>query len=153
MTDLPKPRLRPGLVVQDARRAIDFYQRAFGARQVSCFVDQKLAPGGHVVYAELTFGSVTFSLCDEARDWHNHAPPSLGGTPVIFTIEVDDADAAGARLAEAGAEVVFPVADQFYGERQGRFRDPFGHYWLITQRIKDMSDDDIQRGVDAYPHG
>lgn len=145
----PRPlKLIPSLVVSGAARAIDFYQQALDARVVSCFADGKR--GGHVVHAELAIGGSSFYLSDEARDWHNHAPTSLGGSPVILHLEVADADAAAARMLAAGATVIFPVTDHFYGERAGRLRDPFGHQWLLSQRLREVTDAEIQAGIDAY---
>lgn len=141
-------RLIPSLVVAGATRAIEFYQQALDARVLSCFADSKR--GGHVVHAELAIGEALFYLSDEARDWHNHAPSSLGGSPVILRLEVADVDAVAARMQAAGATVIFPVADQFYGERAGRLRDPFGHIWLLSQRLREMTDAEIQAGIDAY---
>ncbi len=141
-------KLIPSLVIAGAARAIEFYKQVFDARVVACFADPKL--GGHIVHAELAIGESGFYLSDEARDWHNHAPPSLGGSPVILHLEVADVDAVAARMEAAGATVVYPVQDQFYGERSGRLRDPFGHLWLLSQRTREMTAAEIQAGVDAY---
>jgi PhnB protein len=151
MSTRTPPLLKPHLVCRDAARAIDFYQQVFDAREIHRFVDTKLGgPAGHIVHAELAIGGSHVTLADEARDWGNHAPPSLGGTPVILSLEVEDARAVAARMEAAGATVVFPVEDQFYGDRQGRLADPFGHLWIITQRVKEMTDAEIQAGVDRY---
>jgi PhnB protein len=148
-TGTPRPlELIPSLVILGAARAIEFYARALDAKVINCFADPKL--GGHIVHAELAIGEARFYLSEEARDWHNHAPPSLGGSPVILHLEVLDADAVAARMEAAGATVVYPVRDQFYGERSGRLRDPFGHVWLLSQRLKEMSAAEIQAGIDAY---
>jgi PhnB protein len=140
--------LIPTLVIKGAPEAIEFYKRVFDATVVACFADKKL--GGHIVHAHLQIGGASFYLSEEARDWHNHAPGSLGGSPVVLHLKVPDVDAVAARLEAAGATVVFPVRDQFYGERSGRLRDPYGHLWLLSQRIRDMSDAEIQAGIDAY---
>ena len=140
-------KVTPQLVVQGGLRAIAWYKEVFGARELSCFVDKAQ---GTVVHADLAIGDSELSLRDENREWHNDAPPSLGGTPVMLSIRVDDAHALGARMSQAGATVVFPIEDHFYGERQGRFRDPFGHLWIVTQRLKEMSSEEIQQGVDAW---
>lgn len=138
----------PSLVIAGAARAIEFYKEALGAEVVACFADEKL--GGHIVHAHLKIGGASFFLSEEARDWHNHAPPSLGGSPVIVHVAVPDVDGLAARMQAAGATVVFPVQDQFYGERSGRLRDPFGHLWLLSQKTREMTDAEIQAGVDAY---
>lgn len=142
------PKLTPHLIIADCPRAIDFYKQVFDARELSRYVDDK--QGGHIVCAELAIGDQVFSLAEEHRAWKNDAPPSLGGSPVILNLEVDDVDATGAALERAGATVIYPISDHFYGERSGRFRDPFGHLWLVTKKIKQMSQAEIQAGVDAY---
>jgi PhnB protein len=142
-------KLIPHLIIDGAAAAIDFYKQVFDAREVVRYVDQKL--GGHIVHAELAIGESRLYLADQHRDWKNDGPRALGGTPVILTLEVDDAFAVGERMVAAGAEVVYPIADQFYGDRQGRLRDPFGHLWIITQRLREMTPEEIQRGVDAFP--
>jgi PhnB protein len=141
-------KLYPHLIVRDAPRALDYYVKALGAREVCRYVDGKR--GGHVVHAELDVGGQKLTLSSEARDWGNDAAPSLGGSPVHMLWEVDDAHAAGRRMVEAGGEVVRPIEDQFYGERQGRIRDPFGHIWVITQHLEEKSAEEIQRGIDAW---
>jgi PhnB protein len=135
------------LVIAGAARAIDWYVKVLGARELARFVDKKL---DRVVHADLEIGGLEVSIADENREWRNDAPASLGGTPVVLVLRVDDAHATGARMTEAGAKVVHPIQDHFYGERQGRVEDPFGHMWLITQRLKEMSPEEIQRGVDSY---
>lgn len=142
-------KLTPHLIVDGAARAIAWYQQVFDAREVVSYVDHKL---DRVVHAKLAIGDDEITLSDENRPWKNDGPRALGGSPVVLTLQVDDADAVGARMVAAGATVIFPIADQFYGERQGRLADPFGHLWLITQRIREMSPEEIQRGVDSFPH-
>jgi PhnB protein len=135
--------LTPRLVVRGADRALDFYQRAFGARIEERYADDS----GHVVHAAFSIEDVIVALTEEQRDWNNSSPDSLGGSPVILNLVVDDVDALGDRLLAAGAEVVFPIADQFYGHREGRFRDPFGHLWIVTKIVERLTADEIQRGL------
>lgn len=141
-------KLIPSLVIHGAAQAIEFYEQALGARVIACFADSKR--GGHIVHAELMIGENLLYLSEESRDWHNHAPPSLGGSPVLLHLQVADVDAVAARMQAAGATVVYPVADQFYGERSGRLCDPYGHLWLLSQRIQEMTAAQIQAGIDAY---
>jgi PhnB protein len=141
--------LHPRLIVKDCPRAIAFYIQALNAREVACYADKRR--GGHIVYAELDVDGHKLSLTEEQRDWQNLAPGSLGGSAVIITLEVADAYATGAQMQAAGAEVVFPIADQFYGERQGRLRDPFGHLWIISQATEKLSHADVQRRIDEQP--
>lgn len=128
MTD-NSARLMPRLVVRGARQAVDFYQRALDVEVASRFD----MPDGSIAYVELAAPGIRFNLKDE--DDVDPSPQKLGGTPVLLSLDVPDADAAGAKLEAAGAEVVFAIGDSDYGRRDGRFRDPFGHQWLVSQVI------------------
>ena len=140
--------LVPLLIVRNAHDAIDFYVEALGAKVIDKFVDDKL--GGVVVHASLEVRGARFSVAEETRDHHNLAPTTIGGTAVILHLGVENADGAGARLLRHGATVVFPIADQFYGAREGRFKDPFGHFWIISQPLQNLSADEIQRKIDRF---
>lgn len=136
-------KLYPRLVVSDASAAIDFYTAAFGATEVERYT----SPDGKIVHAAVTIGDMTVALKDG-----NDSDPSataLGGTPVIMTVQVSDADQVGAAIEAAGGTVVYPITDQFYGERAGRFADPFGHLWMISQTIEDLSAAEIQQRVNV----
>jgi PhnB protein len=119
--------MTPRLVVRGADAAIAFYQRAFAAKLEERIADDT----GHVIHAALSIGPVRFALTEEAPNWQNNSPLALGGSPVLFSVLVDDVDALVKRALAAGAEVVFPLADQYYGRREGRFKDPFGHVWIL----------------------
>jgi uncharacterized glyoxalase superfamily protein PhnB len=134
------PRLTPRLVVDRPDEAIAFYQTAFGARLIERFAD----PHGAVVHAALDLGGPILALTQADPVSHNHAAPALGGSPVILTLEVDDVDAVVAAFLEAGGETVFPLDDRFYGKRDGRFRDPFGHLWMLATPIEDLSAEEIE---------
>lgn len=125
MTNSQLNRLYPRLVVADAAAAIDFYRTALGAKEVA----RHHGPDGKIVHAELSIGGVTVALKDEGGG--DVAPTTLGGTPVILALAVDDADAVGEAMTRAGATVIYPIADQPYGERGGRLADPFGHQWMV----------------------
>ena len=142
------PRFHVHLVVEHAARAIEFYEKALGAKEVVRYADPNL--GGLIVHAELALGEIHFTLAEQHPEWKNLGPNLLGGSPVVLTLEVEDADATGARMREAGAKEVFPIADQFYGKREGRFADPFGHLWVISQVLEDLSKEEIQRRVDSF---
>jgi PhnB protein len=135
------PALKPLLVVRDAARAIDFYVEALGAREVVRYLARSRSTVSH---ADLVIGEAVFSVTEEARAWNSDAPPSLGGSPVVLQVRVPDADAAFERMIAAGAGVVFPLVD-FCGERMGRLRDPFGHLWLISQPLEELSAEEVQR--------
>jgi uncharacterized glyoxalase superfamily protein PhnB len=138
--------LVPLLVVRDAVGAIDFYARALGAREVVRFLNRQ---DGNVSHADLAVGEAVFSLTEEARAWNSDAPPSLGGSPVVLQLRVADVDASLERMRAAGATVVFSVVE-FCGERMARVRDPYGHLWLITQRVEKLSPDEAQRRRDDW---
>jgi len=134
-----KVALTPRLVVRRADDALEFYRRVFDARIEERYADSD----GHVVHAAFSIGGQTIAVTEERREWNNVSPESLGGSPVILNLVVDDVDAVAKRLKDADAEVVFPVADQFYGYREGRFRDPFGHLWIVTTIVEKLTPDEI----------
>ena len=121
----------PYLVIKNAVQAIDFYKRAFGAIEMV----RLEGADGRVAHCEIKIGDASILLADEWEGVGATSPSSLGGSPVIIHLLVDDVDAIAKRAIEAGAEVIFPVADQPYGERAGRLRDPFGHMWLLATKI------------------
>ena len=123
--------LNPMLTVRDAAKAIEFYQRAFGAHEVAPPVR---SPSGQIV-AQLAIDGQHFFVVDENPAAYNVSPETLNGTSVRLNLVVDDPDAVAARAVAAGATVVFPIADQPYGMRQGRVADPFGHHWLIGRPL------------------
>jgi uncharacterized glyoxalase superfamily protein PhnB/predicted kinase len=133
--------LVPLLVVRGAARAIDFYVRALGAT-VSARYEH--GPERHVSHADLVVGDAAFAVTEEARAWNSDAPPSLGGSPVVLQLGVGDTDAVLASMRDAGATVVFP-AEELFGERMARVRDPFGHLWILRQRLVELSIDETQR--------
>ena len=122
------------LRVSNAAAAIEFYTRAFGAREVMRF-----AAGGSIPHAELLIGSTAIYVADEAPEYGYPSAERLGGSPVGMQLLVDDADAAVERAVSAGARLVAPVEDQFYGERSGRVADPFGYTWTIAARKEDLT--------------
>ena len=143
------PALVPLLVVRDAARAIEFYLEALGAREVCRYLDRSRSTVSH---ADLAIGGAVFSVTEEARAWNSDAPPSLGGSPVVLQLRVTDVDALFERMVKSGAVVVFPMVD-FCGDRMGRLRDPFGHLWLISQQLEDLSAEEIQWRRDEWRPG
>ncbi|MEV5353600.1 VOC family protein [Streptomyces sp. NPDC086081] len=136
-------RLHARLVVSGGPAAIDFYRTALGAEEI----ERCTGPEGRIVHALLRLGDTVLAVKD--ADGGDPAPPSLGGTPVIMALDVTDADAVADAMVRAGATVVHPVADQPYGQRGGRLADPFGHLWMISQTIEDLTAEEIQRRTDA----
>jgi uncharacterized glyoxalase superfamily protein PhnB len=137
------------LRVADAARAIDYYSDAFGATEKYRLVE----PGGRVGHAELCFGDTTLMLSDEFPEMGIRGPGSIGGTSVSIHLHVDDADAVLESAARAGGEIIRPAQDQFYGERSGTVRDPFGHEWNVGHSLEEMSPEEMQRRYDEVMKG
>ncbi|MGA5313443.1 VOC family protein [Streptomyces pseudogriseolus] len=140
----------PHIMVDDAAAAIDFYRRAFGARE-----DFRLeAPGGGVLHAEITVGRSTLMLGDasvkDAEDASFTAPAFLGGgTSVTLHVFVPDVDALAARAKAEGAEILQPPTDMFHGDRTVILRDPSGHLWVFLTHLEDVSEDELRRRLAA----
>lgn len=137
------------LRLRDAAAAIDFYGRAFGAREKFRLTE----PGGRIGHAELELGGTTIMLSDEYPEHGICGPASIGGTSFTIHLHVDDADALIGRAVEAGATLVRPANDQFYGERSGTVRDPFGHEWNIGHEIEKVTPQEMQRRYDEMMKG
>jgi PhnB protein len=130
----------PYLRVRDAAKAIEFYQRAFGAQELFRLTE----PGGRIGHAEIKIGTTTLMLSEEYPEMDIVGPQTLGGTTFSIHLHVDNADAWIARAVEAGGTVVRPARDAFYGERSGTVRDPFGHEWLLGHQIEEVSTKEMQ---------
>jgi PhnB protein len=133
------------LRLRDAPRAIEFYQRAFGAREKFRLVEPGTNRVGH---AELEFGNTVIMVSEEYPELNIVGPESIGGTSVSIHLHVDDADAMIKSAVDAGATLLRAPKDQFYGERSGSVRDPFGHEWLLGHSIEAMEPDEMQRRYD-----
>jgi len=136
--------LFPYLRVNDAAAAIRFYAAAFGATERFRLVE----PSGRVGHAELLFGAHTIMVSDEFPEYGIRGPASAG-VSIDLHLHVDDADAAIQRALDAGAVLVRPASDAFYGERSGRVRDPFGHEWSLGHSIEDVTPEEMQRRYTA----
>lgn len=135
----------PYLALRDAKAAIDFYTRAFGAELVL-----KLdLPGGSIAHAEVRIGDSVLMLAEENEQWGNRSPQALGGSPVSLMIYVPDVDAAFERALAAGATRLRPVEDQFYGDRSGTLADPYGYQWTLATHVEDVSTEEAQRRMNA----
>ena len=132
--------ITPQLAVNGVADAIAWYEKALGANELL----RNLAPDGvRIMHAELLLGDSRFFVVDEF-DGSMKAPSTLGGSPVTLHLYVRDVDALFDRAVGAGANVVLPVADQFWGDRYGILDDPFGHRWSIASRIEDLSPKRLQ---------
>ena len=132
--------ITPYLIVNGAAAAIEFYKRAFGATEVM----RMPAPDGRIGHAELQLGDCRVMLADEYPQMDCRGPQSVGGTPVFLHMYVDDVDAVVKQAVAAGARVVRPVQDQFYGDRMGTVTDPYGHVWHVSTHKEDLSMDELR---------
>lgn len=130
--------IQPRLIVDDADRAIGFYVEALGGIELMRFTE----PSGKVVQAEVRIGDTTIALTEHDGQT-NQSPLDLGGSPLILTIMVDDADSVGAAMIANGAQVIIPIDDRYYGRREGRMQDPSGHLWIISQHLEDLTEEEI----------
>jgi PhnB protein len=134
--------LTPHLFVDGGAAALDFYERAFGAR-----VERKLVMGDRIMFAEVRIGDSLFTLADPIPD-HGQAPDPSAVVSAWITIYTEDVDALHARAVEAGATAINEPADQFHGDRAGSVRDPYGHRWALATHTEDMSEAEMQRRME-----
>jgi PhnB protein len=137
----------PALTVKDAKGAIEFYKKAFGAVENEvCFGPD----GKQVMHAEIKIGDSTIMLNDEFPDMGCLSAKSLGGSPVTINLQVDDADMWFERAVKAGAKVTMPIADQFWGDRYGQVEDQYGMKWGISMHVKDATPEEIKEAMEAW---
>lgn len=135
----------PYLVIKNAGKAIEFYKEAFGATELT----RLATPDGNVMHAEIKIGDSPIMLCDECPDWNALSPQTIGGTAVSIVLYVEDVDAVVNRAVTAGAKLLMPVEDQFWGDRMGTVADPFGHKWSVATHIEDVSPEEISKRAKA----
>ena len=144
MSERPQiPSLTPHLICKNAAAAIDFYAEAFGATEMMRMPDKQ----GLLMHAAIAVNGATVMLMDEYLDYGARSPKALGGTPVVLHLMVPDVDAAFDTAIAAGASVVMPVADMFWGDRYGQVEDPFGHRWSIATPQKQLTPDEIMENL------
>ena len=136
--------LTPFLTVRNAVKAIEFYKQAFGAQERGVAKD----PAGKVMHAEVKIGDSIIMLSDEFPEFGSLSPESGGSPSMGLHIYIENVDQAFDRAVNAGAKVEMPVMDQFWGDRYGRLKDPFGHKWSIATHTKDMSADEMKNAMD-----
>lgn len=136
----------PYLSIKGAASAIEFYKQAFGATEVM----RINGPGGTIGHAEIAIGDSRIMLADEFPQMNFRGPKSIGGSPVHLHMWVDDVDTKFPQAIAAGAKVLRPVADQFYGDRTGSLEDPFGHVWHLATHKEDISPEEMQRRAAAH---
>ena len=138
----PAPQLRtvtPHLVCDGAAKAIEFYAKAFGAKEYM----RLPGPDGRLMHASMMLGDSMIMLVDEMKEWGSVGPKARGGSSVTIHLNVPDVDALFAQAVAAGATAKMPPADMFWGDRYGVVTDPFGHDWSIATHIRDMTHDQI----------
>jgi PhnB protein len=139
------PRVTPYLMVDGASAAIDFYTTVLGATERM----RMSAPEDKVGHAELEIGNSVIMLADESPEMDARSPRTVGGTPVSLHVYVEDADATFERALEAGAKMLQPVEDKFYGDRSGSFEDPFGHRWHMATHVEDVPPGEMEKRAAA----
>ncbi|HEY7559936.1 MAG TPA: VOC family protein [Candidatus Binatia bacterium] len=135
----------PYMSVQGAAGAIAFYKKAFGAKEVM----RMPGPAGTIGHAEIQVGDSRIMLADEFPEMNFRSPRSVGGTPVNIHLYVSDVDRVVKKAVAAGAKLLRPVADQFYGDRGGSLEDPFGHVWHVATHIKDIPMKELKKRAAA----
>jgi PhnB protein len=139
------PQVTPYLSVDGAAAAIEFYATVLGTTERM----RMLGPDGKVSHAELQLGDSLVMVADEAPAIGIRSPKTIGGTPVTLSVYVEDVDAVIDRAAQAGATVLRPAEDQFYGDRAGQFEDPFGHRWSVATHVEDVSPEEMAKRATA----
>ena len=139
------PQVTPYLCVDGASAAIEFYGKVFGATERMRMPE----PDGRIGHAELLIGDSVVMLSDEFPEVDVRGPKAIGGTPVTMSVYVEDVDGVFDRAMQAGARALRPVEDQFYGDRTGRFEDPFGHRWSVATHIEDVPPEEMAKRAEA----
>jgi PhnB protein len=133
--------ITPHLVVRDAGRAAEWYKAVFGAQERGRIP----VPGGKFMQIELLLGDSVVMLADEFLEAGVLSPQAIGGTPIVLHFSIENVEALWKRALDAGAEVLQPLQDQFWGDRHGQILDPFGYRWGLAQHVRDVSSEEIIR--------
>lgn len=133
--------LSPYLTIKGCSEAIEFYKKAFDAKEIG----KLFMPDGSIAHADLEIEGSLLMVADENDEWGNKSPLSVGGNPVTLSLYVKDVDSAFQKVVDAGAKVDMPVEDMYYGDRVGQVTDPFGYKWMIATHKKDVSYEELQK--------
>jgi len=133
--------MAPYIIVKDAKKAIEFYKKAFNAKEVHSMP----GPDGKIMHCEMRIGDEVLMLADEFPQVGCVSPEALKGSPVTIFMYVQDVDKAFDQATKAGAKVTMPVADMFWGDRYGHFEDPFGHKWALATHKEDLTDAEVEK--------
>lgn len=139
----------PYLIITNAAQAIEFYKKAFGATELT----RLTTPDGKLMHAEIKIGDSPIMICDECPDWNALSPQTIGGTTVSIVLYVADVDSVVNQAVAAGATVLMPVDNQFWGDRMGTIVDPFGHKWSIATHTEDVSAEELDKRAKALFSG
>jgi uncharacterized glyoxalase superfamily protein PhnB len=139
----------PHIVCAGASDAIEFYKKAFGATETS----RMPGPDGKLMHGSVQIGDSCVMLVDENKEWGMLSPKSLNGTPVTIHLYVENVDKFAERASAAGAKVVMPVADMFWGDRYGILEDPYGHRWSVATHTRDMTPAEMQKAIQQMSSG
>ena len=137
----------PQLVCARAAEALEFYKKAFGAKEEA----RMPGPGGKIMHSVIRVGGAAIFVVDENPEWGALGPRMLKGSPVTVHLYVEDADAFVARAVKAGAKLTMPVSDQFWGDRYGQFEDPYGHHWSVGTHVRDVSEKEMAEAMKKMP--
>jgi PhnB protein len=141
--------LSPHLFVSNAAAAIDFYKKAFNAEEL---VRHATPDGKRLMHAALRINGATLLLCDDFPEYcggKSSTPEAFGGSPVVLHLQVAEADPVYEQAVAAGATIAMPLADQFWGDRYGQIKDPFGHTWSIGARVRKVSEEELKEAAKA----
>jgi PhnB protein len=138
----------PYLIIKGAADAIEYYKKSFGATELF----RMPTPDGKIGHAELKIGDSPIMWSDEHPDLGHVGPQTLGGTPVGIMIYVDDVDTIYKRAISGGGQEIKPLQDQFYGDRSGTLKDPFGHMWTVATHVEDVAPAEMEKRM-AAAHG
>ncbi|MGM3274843.1 VOC family protein [Ralstonia sp. 24A2] len=136
----------PYLSIKGAARAIEYYKQAFGATELL----RAPGPDGRVMHAEIRIGDSVIMMADEVPNMASASPDTLQSTSVGLMIYVPNVDTVFANALKAGGTEVRPVVDQFYGDRSGTLKDPFGHVWTVSTHVEDVSPDEMNRRMEKW---
>lgn len=137
--------LTPYLICKDAAKALEFYKKALGAKEKF----RMEGPGGKIGHAEMQIGDSVIMMADEHLEMNAKSPKAYGGSPVSFMLYVEDVDFVSKQAVSAGMKTLRPIENQFYGDRNGTFEDPFGHVWTIGTHIEDMTPEEATKRAEA----
>jgi PhnB protein len=134
------------LVIDNAAKAIEFYQNVFGAKEIM----RMPSPNNKIGHAELRIGDSVIMLADEHPDMGFRGPTSIGGSPVSLLLYCPNVDAVVDKAVSLGAKILRPVQDQFYGDRMGTLQDPFGHIWNVATHVEDVPPEELEKRAAAH---